>query len=75
LRDIIIIAMCGVICGADGWVGIEEFGKAKEEWLTELLHLPNGIRSHDTFGRVFAFMDPDQRKPPGVGSGGHRGEI
>ena len=35
LRDIIIIAICGVICGADGWVGIEEFGKAKEEWLTE----------------------------------------
>ncbi len=60
LRDIIIIAMCGVICGADGWVGIEEFGKAKEEWLTELLELPNGIPSHDTFGRVFAHLDPDQ---------------
>jgi len=60
LRDIIIIAICGVICGADGWVGIEEFGKAKEEWLTELLELPNGIPSHDTFGRVFAHLDPDQ---------------
>jgi hypothetical protein len=60
LRDIIIIAMCGVICGADGWVGIEEFGKAKEEWLTDLLQLPNGIPSHDTFGRVFAHLDPDQ---------------
>ena len=35
LRDIMIIAICGVICGADGWVGIEEFGKAKEDWLTE----------------------------------------
>lgn len=60
LRDIIIIAICGVICGADGWVGIEEFGKAKEAWLTELLQLPNGIPSHDTFGRVFAHLDPEQ---------------
>ena len=60
LRDIIIIAICGMICGADGWVGIEEFGKAKEEWLTELLKLPNGIPSHDTFGRVFALIDPKQ---------------
>jgi len=60
LCDIIIIAICGVICGADGWVGIEEFGKAKEAWLTELLQLPNGIPSHDTFGRVFANIDPKQ---------------
>ena len=59
LRDI-IIASCGVICGADGWVGIEEFGKAKEAWLTDLLKLPNGIPSHDTFGRVFALSDPKQ---------------
>lgn len=60
LRDIIIIAICGVICGADGWVGIEEFGKAKQDWLTELLDLSNGIPSHDTFGRVFALIDPKQ---------------
>ncbi len=60
LRDIIIIAICGVICGAEGWVDIEEFGKAKEAWLTELLELPNGIPSHDTFGRVFAQLDPGQ---------------
>src|SRR3989442_15821125 len=60
LRDIIIIAVCGVICGADGWVGIEEFGKAKEAWFTELLQLANGIPSHDTFGRVFAHIDPKQ---------------
>ena len=60
LRDIITRAICGVICGADGWVGIEEFGKAKQEWLTELLQLPNGIPAHDTFGRVFAHIDPKQ---------------
>ena len=60
LRDILIIAICGVVCGAEGWVGIEEFGKAKEAWFTELLQLPNGIPSHDTFGRVFALIDPKQ---------------
>jgi hypothetical protein len=49
-----------VICGAEGWVGIEEFGKSKEAWFTELLQLPNGIPSHDTFGRVFALIDPKQ---------------
>src|SRR5258708_17492951 len=58
LLDIIIIAICGVICGAEGWVNIEEFGKEKEAWLKTLLELPNGIPSHDTFGRVFAHLDP-----------------
>ena len=60
LRDSIILAICGVICGAEGWVDIEEFGKAKEAWFTELLGLPNGIPSHDTFGRVLAHLDPKQ---------------
>ena len=60
LRDSIILAICGVICGAEGWVEIEEFGKAKEAWFTELLRLPHGIPSHDTFGRVFAHLDPKQ---------------
>jgi predicted transposase YbfD/YdcC len=60
LRDIIILAICGVICGAEGWVEIEEFGKAKQAWFSELLQLPNGIPSHDTFGRVFALIDPNQ---------------
>jgi predicted transposase YbfD/YdcC len=60
LLDIIIIASCGVICRADGWVDIEESGKAKQEWLSSILELPNGIPSHDTFGRVFAHLDPVQ---------------
>src|SRR5260370_1730416 len=60
LRDIIILAICGVICGAEGWVEIEESGKAKDAWFTELLDLPNGIPSHDTCGRVFACIDPQQ---------------
>jgi len=58
LLDIIIIAICGTICGADGWVEIEQFGKEKEAWLRTILELPNGIPSHDTFGRVFAHLDP-----------------
>ena len=60
LQDIIVIAICAVICGADGWVGIEEFGKAKIEWLSSFLELPNGIPSHDTFGRVFKRLDAEQ---------------
>ena len=55
-----MLAICGVLCGAEGWVEIEEFGKAKQAWFTELLDLPNGIPSHDTFGRVFALIDPKQ---------------
>ena len=43
----------------DGWVGIETYGKAKEEWLKTFLELPNGIPSHDTFGRVFGKLDPE----------------
>lgn len=59
LLEILIIAVCGVICGADSWVDIEEFGKAKEEWFRTFLELPNGIPSHDTFGRVFARLEPE----------------
>ncbi len=54
------IAICGVICGADSWVELEQFGKSKEEWLKGFLELPNGIPSHDTFGRVFALLDAQQ---------------
>jgi len=57
LIDIISIAICAVICGADSWVAIETFGKAKQPWLERFLALPNGIPSHDTFGRFFAALD------------------
>jgi predicted transposase YbfD/YdcC len=60
LIDIISIAICAVICGAEGWVDIENFGKSKETWLKSFLELPNGIPSHDTFGRVFSLIEPEE---------------
>jgi predicted transposase YbfD/YdcC len=60
LIDIIAIAICAVICGAEGWVDIELFGKSKLAWLKSFLELPNGIPSHDTFGRVFSKIDAQQ---------------
>lgn len=59
LLDIVTIALCAVICGADSWVEIAQFGQAKEAWLRSFLALPNGIPCHDTFGRVFARLDPE----------------
>lgn len=58
LLDIVTIALCAVISNADGWTDIEAYGRAKETWLRQLLELPNGIPSHDTFARVFAKLDP-----------------
>lgn len=60
LLDIIVIAICAVICGADGWQDVETFGRAKQDWLGSFLELPHGIPSHDTFGRVFTRLDPEQ---------------
>ena len=57
LMDILVIALCAVIGGADDWVGVVEFGKAKREWFSTFLKLPNGIASHDTFGRIFQILD------------------
>jgi len=58
--DILIIAILAVICGADGWSDVELFGKTKKTWLKTFLKLPKGIPSHDTFGRVFAKIKPDE---------------
>jgi predicted transposase YbfD/YdcC len=58
LVDIITIAICAVLSGADGWVEVQRFGLAKLGWFKSFLALPNGIPSHDTFGRVFALLDP-----------------
>lgn len=58
LLDIVTIALCAVLCGADTWVDVALFGRSKEPWLRTFLALPHGIPSHDTFGRVFAALDP-----------------
>ncbi len=59
LLNILVIAICAVICGADDWAEVEAFGKAKRKWLKQFLRLPHGrIPSHDTFGRVFGQLDP-----------------
>jgi predicted transposase YbfD/YdcC len=60
LLDIMVIAICAVICGADDWVEVETFGNRKLAWFKTFLDLPHGIPSHDTFGRVFARLDPVQ---------------
>lgn len=60
LIDIVAISILAVISGAEGWVAIETYGKAKSEWLKEFLSLPNGIPSHDTFSRVWARIDPSE---------------
>ena len=60
LVDILAIAICATICGADSWVHIELFGRSKLAWFQSFLELPGGIPSHDTFGDVFARLDPVQ---------------
>ena len=60
LIDILTIAICAVICGAESWTDIEEYGHAKFDWLKTFLALPNGIPSHDTVARVFARLEPEQ---------------
>jgi predicted transposase YbfD/YdcC len=58
LVDILTIGLCAVLCGGEGWTDMATFGQAREGWLRTFLALPDGIPSHDTFGRVFAALDP-----------------
>lgn len=58
LFDMVVVALCGTLAGADGWADIERFGNERLTWLRTFLPLVNGIASHDTFGRVFARLDP-----------------
>ena len=60
LEDIIAITICAAICGADDWVAVANYGRAKHDWLKTFLQLPNGIPSHDTFGNVFCIINPNE---------------
>lgn len=59
LHEILVITICAAVCGADNWVHIEMFAKAKEQWFRTFMDLPHGIPSHDTLGRVFSALDPE----------------
>src|SRR5574344_541172 len=59
LVELLVIAVCGVLAGADDFVEIEEWAKEKHDWFRQYLQLEHGIPSHDTFGRVFAAMDAE----------------
>jgi predicted transposase YbfD/YdcC len=58
LIDILVLAICAVICGADSWEEMAEFGRSKQRWFQRFLALPNGIPSPDTFARVLARIQP-----------------
>jgi predicted transposase YbfD/YdcC len=59
LEDIIVISILAVICGAEGWEEIEDFGRSKEKFFRSILELPHGIPSHDTIRRVFMLIEPE----------------
>ncbi len=58
MTDILVLSICGFICGVDNWVDLEEFAEIRQDWFKTFLELPNGIPSHDTFGRFYAALDP-----------------
>jgi predicted transposase YbfD/YdcC len=60
MEDIIFVTIAAVICGAETWNDIEQYGKSKQSWLSQYLRLPNGIPSHDTFNRFFSALNPDE---------------
>jgi predicted transposase YbfD/YdcC len=57
LHEMVVVALCAAICGAEGWADVERFGNMKLRWFRRFLKLEHGIPSHDTFGRVFALLD------------------
>jgi len=60
LTDMLVVALCAILSGADSWLGIQLWGETKLDWLRRAMPLPHGIPSHDTFGRVFAALNPAQ---------------
>ena len=60
LHDILVITVCAVICGLEHWTQIEDFTNTNQQWFKGFLDLPNGVPSHDTFGKVFSVINPDE---------------
>src|SRR5512135_2533178 len=60
LVDVLVIAVCTLLCAGESFNDMEDFGKAKYEWFKTFLKLPHGIPAHDTFNRVFAALDPKE---------------
>ena len=58
LINVVVIVLFGVLCGADSWVAIEDWGNAKQDWLSGFLDMREGVPSHDTFGRIFPILSP-----------------
>ena len=58
LKEMIVMAICAVLCGADDWVAVADWCEDEKTWLKTFLSLPNGTPSHDTFGNVFRILDP-----------------
>src|SRR5262249_48414161 len=60
LINVVVIAICAVVCGADDFVAIADFGRARRDWLARFLDLTNGIPSHDRFNAIFAALRPGE---------------
>lgn len=60
LENIVFIAVYATVCGADNWVAVEQYGIGKRWWFENFLDLSEGIPSHDTFGRIFGLLAPNQ---------------
>jgi len=58
LLDLVMIAVCAMLCGAESFTEMAAFGRCKADWFNTWLALPHGVPSHDTFNRAFGLIEP-----------------